>query len=81
MGRDSSVGVATVLSLQDGQGIESRWRRDFPHPSRPALWPTQHPVQCVPGLSRGQSGPGSGVDHPPLPSAEVNGILGLHGLF
>ena len=23
----------------DGPGIEYRWRRDFPHPSRPALGP------------------------------------------
>jgi len=27
------------------------WGRDFAHPSRPALESTQHPVQCVPGLS------------------------------
>ena len=51
-GRDSSVGIATHYGL-DGPGIESRWGRDFPHPSRPALGPTQPPVQWVPGLSRG----------------------------
>ena len=51
-GRDSSVGIATRYG-QDGPGIESRWGRDFPLPSRPALGPTQPPVQWVPGLSRG----------------------------
>ena len=29
MGRDSLVGIATGYGL-DGQGIESRWGRDFP---------------------------------------------------
>ena len=43
-GRDSSVGIATRYELE-GPGIESRWGRDFPHPSRPALGPTQPPVQ------------------------------------
>jgi hypothetical protein len=36
--RDSSVSIATRYCVDD-QGIESRWGRDFPHPSRPALEP------------------------------------------
>ena len=50
-GRLSAVGIATRYGL-DGPGIESRWGRDIPHPSRPALGPTQPLVQLVPGLSR-----------------------------
>jgi hypothetical protein len=48
----SSVGIATDYGL-DGPRIESQWGRDFSHTSRPALGPTQSPVQWVPGLSRG----------------------------
>jgi hypothetical protein len=51
-GPGSSVNIATGYRL-DGLGIEFRWGRDFPHLSRPALGPTQPPIQWVPGLSRG----------------------------
>ena len=68
-GPGSVVGIATGYGL-DGPGIESRWERDFPHLSKPALGPTQPPVQCVPGLSRGKERPGRDTD-PSLPSSAV----------
>ena len=49
MGHDSSVDIATRYEL-DGPGIESQWGRDFPHPSRPTLGPTQPPIKLLPGV-------------------------------
>ena len=65
--RDSSVGKATPYGL-DGPGIESRWRRYFPHPSTQALWSIQPPVQWVPGPFPGVKRPERGVDCPPPPT-------------
>ena len=42
------LSTATRYRL-NGPGIEARWGRDFPHPSRPSLGPTPPPVQRVPG--------------------------------
>jgi hypothetical protein len=64
---DSSVGIATGYRL-DGPGIESWWRRNFPHTSGPA-----HPASYTMGTASFPrvKWPGLGVHHPPTPSVEV----------
>jgi len=50
------------------RGLNPGGVRDFPHPSRPAVVPTQRSVRCVPGR---------GINHPPLSSAEVKETVKL----
>ena len=57
-GPGSVDGIATAYGL-DGRGIESRWGRDFPHQSRPAMRPAQPPGKWLPGFSRGQGAAGA----------------------
>jgi len=52
VGRKSAVDIATRYEL-DGPEIESRCRRDFPHPSRPALGLTQPHIKWVQVLCLG----------------------------
>jgi len=88
VGRDSSVDIATGYGLDD-PGIESRWKRAFPHPSRPALG--AHPASYTMGTGYFPwvKRPGRGVDHLTPSSAEVKerieiylySPLGHRGLF
>jgi len=64
------VSIATGFGL-DGPGIESQWGKDLPHLSRPALGPTQSPVQWVPGLSGGKVQRRRDADPSPPSSAVV----------
>ena len=49
----SSSKIGLTFYGLDGQGIESRWGRDFPYSSRPPLGPTQPPIRSVPTNSKG----------------------------
>ena len=74
VGRDSVLGIANRYGL-DGAGIEYRWRRNFPHPSRPVLGLTQPPIEWAQGHSRGEKRQGCGADRPSLSSPEVKEIV------
>jgi hypothetical protein len=58
--------------IVEGPGIESRWGRDFTHLSRPALGPTQPPIQWVTGFfPGGKVQSGRAVDPSPPSSPAV----------
>ena len=75
-GHDSVVDKATRYGF-GGPGIESRWGRDFPCPSRPAPRYTQHPAMGT-GSFLGVKQPGRGADHPHPSSAEVTNGFELY---
>ena len=71
-GPGSVVSIVTGYGL-DGPGIGSRWGRDFLHLARPALGPTQPPVERLPGLSRGGGKKQPGRDADPSPPSSAAG--------
>jgi hypothetical protein len=74
----SVVGIATRYGLE-GQGIESRYWRDFTYPSRPTLGPTQPPIRWGTGsFPGGGETAGRGVKHPLQSSAEVKERVQLY---
>ena len=75
--RDSSVDIATRYGL-DGPGIEYRCGRDFPHLSRPALGPTQPPIQWVQGHFPEGKAAGAWRWSPTPSIAEVEGRVELY---
>ena len=75
VGQDSVVGIATRYGL-DGAEIESRWGRDFPHPSGPALGPTKPPMGT--GSFLGLNRSGRGVNQASPSSAEIKERVELH---
>jgi hypothetical protein len=66
----SVVGIATGYGL-GGPGVESRWVRDFPNLSRPALGPTQPPVHWIRVFPGGKERPGRDAGPSPSSSAVV----------
>jgi hypothetical protein len=70
VGRNCVVAIASRYGFVR-PGIESRWGRDFPHPSRPALDSTQPNVQWVQGVFPGGKAAGAWCWLPIPSSANV----------
>jgi len=77
VGWGSSVSIVNRCGL-DSPEIESWWGQDFPHLSRPALGPTQPPINCVPGLFPGGKVAGASSLPPTLSSAKVKERVDLY---
>jgi len=75
--RDSVVDIATRYGLEC-PGIEARWGRDFPHPSRSSLGLTRPPYTMGTGSFPEVKRQGRGVDHPSPSSAEVKERVELY---
>jgi len=74
-GYELAYGPGSIVGIADWmvRGSNPGWGRDFPYLSRPALGPTQPPVQWVPGLSGGggKERPGCDADTSSPSSAVV----------
>ena len=77
MGRDSSEVIVTRYVL-DGQEIETRSGRYFPHLSRPSLGPHSSSYAMGTGYFSSVKRPEHGVDHQTPPSAEVKERVQLY---
>ena len=76
MVQDRIISTVTRYGL-DSLAIESQWRRDIPHPSRPALGlPTSYTMGTRSFL--GVKWLGNGINHPPPPSIEVKERVELY---
>ena len=64
--------------LSRRSGIQSQQVQDSPHPSRPALLPTQSLINWAPGFFPGIKWPGCGVDRPTPSSTEVKERVELY---